>query len=108
MSARQRLGAADVAGIALPDLAGARPGVAADAAGRAPQQEHRAVDLAPGLEVLAVHVEVDAGAGAIVLAHGVHRRRIAEVALVLGDRRRVEETQSLLRLRQFLLDEEIR
>src|SRR5579864_2855643 len=108
MSARQRLGAADVAGVALPDLARARSGVAADAAGRAPQQQHRAGDLAPGFEVFGVHVEIDAGAGAIILAHGMHRRRIAEIALVLGECRRIEEAQALFGLRQLLLDEEIR
>src|SRR6202034_1801047 len=62
MPARQRLGAADVAGVARPDFARARPGVAADAAGRSPQQQQRATDLAAGFEVLGVHVEVDAGA----------------------------------------------
>jgi hypothetical protein len=61
MSAGQRLGAADVGGVALPDFSRTRFRIAADAAGRAPQQQHRAGDLAPGFEILGVHVEIDAG-----------------------------------------------
>src|SRR5260221_3837926 len=43
--------------------------------------------------------------GAIVLAHGVNGRGIAEIALVLGDCRRIEEAQALLGLGELLLDE---
>src|SRR3954468_5270969 len=58
MPARQRLGAADVGGVVLPDLG--RLVVAADRAGRAPQDQRRACDLPAGCEIDLVHVEVDA------------------------------------------------
>src|SRR5215468_3552086 len=94
--ARKRLAGANVGCIARPNLH--RLVVAADAAGRAPQQQHRTGTLASGGEILAVHGEVDAVGGAVVLAHGVDGRGIAEVALVFGERRRVEEAQALLGL----------
>src|SRR5499427_8457009 len=99
----QRLAGSYVGGVARPDLHGFV--IAADAAGRAPQQQHRAGYLAPGGEVRGIHVEIDAMGGAIVLAHGVDGGRIAEIALVLGERRRIEEAQPLLGLRQLPLDE---
>src|SRR5262249_52003999 len=101
--ARKRLAGANVGCIARPNLH--RLVVAADAAGRAPQQQHRTGNLASGGEILAVHGEVDAVGGAVVLAHGVDGRGIAEVALVFGERRRVEEAQALLGLGELLLDE---
>src|SRR5665213_2970749 len=82
MSARHRFGAHYVGRITLPDLTRRRLAVATDAAGCAPQQQHRALDLAAGLEILGVHVEIDAEAGAIILADGVDGFRIAEAALV--------------------------
>src|SRR4051812_37372027 len=68
MSARQRLGAADVGGVSLPNLASARLVVAADAAGRAPQDQRRAAYLLAGIEILGVHVEIDTEARTIILA----------------------------------------
>ena len=68
------------------------------AAGGAPQQQQRASDLAAGGEILLVHREIDAVGRAIVLAHGVDGRRIAEAALVFGERLLAEEAQSLLGL----------
>src|SRR5262245_62249117 len=91
---RQRFGAADVGGIARPDRLGVV--MAADAPRRAPQQQHRAGDFSSGLEVLRVHLEVDTEGRAIILAHGVHGRRILEAADVFGERRLVEEAQALL------------
>jgi hypothetical protein len=81
MSARQRLAAPYVGGIARPNLH--RFVVAADAAGRAPKQQQRTGDLAAGGEILGIHREVDAVGGTVVLAHGVNGRGIAEAALVL-------------------------
>jgi hypothetical protein len=38
----------------------------------------------------------------------VHGRRVAHIALVFGERRRIEEAQALLGLGELLLDEEVR
>src|SRR5215813_4539275 len=102
MAAGQRLGAADVGGVARPDRL--RVMMAADAAGRAPQDQHRTGDFSASVEVLRVHLEVDTEGRAIILAHGVHGRRILEAADVFGERRLVEEAQALLGLRQLLAD----
>ena len=108
MPARQRLGAADVGRVLLPDLARGRLAVAADAAGRAPQNERRARDLLARLEVLGVHLEIDPGAGAVILADGADGFRIAEAALVFLQRLLAEEPQALLGLGELVLDEPVR
>ena len=46
--------------------------------------------------------------GAIIFAHGVDGRGIAEVTLVFGERARIEEAQALRSLGEFLLDKIIR
>src|SRR3954469_750820 len=102
MPARQCLGAADVGGISIPDLAGARLMVAADAAGGPPQDENRTGDLAPGREVLGVHLEIDAEGGAIVLTDRVDRLRVAEAAHILGQRLLAEELEPLRGLGELL------
>lgn len=86
MPARHRLGGDDIGGIALPDFAGRWLGVAPDAAGCAPQDQRRAINFAAGVEILVVMDEVDAGAGAVVLADGVDGLGVSEAALVFGER----------------------
>src|SRR6185312_11894063 len=66
--ARQRLGAADIGGVPVPHLL--RLVVPSNAAGGAPQQQHWNSNLPAGVEVLGVHLEVDAEGGAVVLADG--------------------------------------
>src|SRR5215212_1071209 len=102
MPTGQRLGAADVAGIPLPDFARAWLMIAADAAGRAPQQQQRRADLAAGGKILGVHLQIDAEGRAIVLADGVERFRIAEAAHVFGERLLAEELQALRGLGELL------
>src|SRR6516162_7834810 len=84
MPAGQRGSAPDVGSVILPYLG--RLVVAADRARRAPQQQDRALDPAAGGDILRVHVEVDAEGRAIVLTHSMDRCRIAEAALVFGER----------------------
>src|SRR4051812_11313924 len=66
VSARHRSRATNIGRVCLPDVG--RLVIAADAAGRAPQQQQRRGDLAPGVEVLGVHGEIDAEGGAVILA----------------------------------------
>src|SRR5215831_14938613 len=60
MSARQRFGATDIGGVAFPDFRRAGLVIAANAAGRAPQNQRRAVDPLAGVKVLGIRVEIDA------------------------------------------------
>src|SRR6185437_4634452 len=75
---------------------------------RTPQKKHRTFYLPPRLKILSVHFEVDAERGAIVLADRVNGRRIAEAALVFGQRIVVEKAQALLGFSELLFDEPIR
>src|SRR4051812_30929800 len=52
----------------------------------APQGERRAGELATGGAVLAVMDEVDGGGGAVILAHRVDRRGVAEAAEIFAQR----------------------
>ena len=58
----------------------------ADQAARAPEQEQVAADLLVRGARRAIVLEIDRGAGAVVLAGGVDRVGAAEAALVLGER----------------------
>src|SRR5205085_7102173 len=101
----QRLGATNIGGIARPDRP--RVVVAADAAGRAPEQQHRAGDLAAGLEISLVHGKVDAHRRPVILADGVDGRGVTEAAHVFGERLLAEEAQALLGLPKLLTDEPV-
>src|SRR5581483_2151049 len=63
-----------------------RPGTATAEILAAPQHEGGAGDPAAGGEVGLVQPAVDGGAGAVVLAHGLHARRILHQGAVVGQR----------------------
>src|SRR5205085_1183280 len=67
---------ADVVSPAPPDVEDVEP--AAELVAPGPEREHRAGDPPAGAAVLLVELEVDRRPGAVVLAHGVDRRRVAD------------------------------
>lgn len=81
MAARQRL-ASEAPG----DLApfSNRIKTLADDAVFAPQREHLALDHLAGGAIAAVVLEIDAGAGPVVLAQAMGSCRIAQAAQILG------------------------
>jgi hypothetical protein len=75
-----------------------------DAAGMtfgAPDDQQLGLDLAPGLVVRRVHLEVATGAGAVVLARAADRFP-GEATDVFGERVRMEKAQSDTGFRQFV------
>src|SRR6185437_2696244 len=107
MSTWQRLGVHNIRCVTLPYLSGARLVITAHAACCAPQKKRWAGYPASGIEILRVHVEIDAESRAIILADRVDSLRVAEAALVFSQRILVEEGQALLGLRELLLDEPV-
>src|SRR5665213_1266824 len=104
MAARQRRTPPDIGAVVGPDFH--RLVVAPDTALGAPQQQHRAFDLAAGGDIGGIHREVDAEGGAVVLAHAVPGRRILEAADVFRERLGREEFEAVRPLAELFADVE--
>src|SRR5215510_3694721 len=72
VSRRDRLCANNIGCVSPPDLRRAGLAVAADAAVRAPQEEHGTFDLAPGFKIPGIHFKIDPCCCTIVLADRVN------------------------------------
>ena len=107
MSRWDRLGADDIRSVVAPDFGGPRFAVAAYATGRTPQQKHRAFDSAACGKILGVHLQIDTGCCAIILANGMDGRRVSEATFVFGKGALIEEAQALFGFRQLLFDKPI-
>ena len=107
VSRRDRLCANNIGCVSPPDLGRAGLAVAADAAVRAPQEEHGTFDLAPGFKIPGIHFKIDPCCCTIVLADRVNGRRITEAPLVFCQGFRIEKAQTLFGFCELLFDEPV-
>src|SRR5262245_4460558 len=107
MAARDGFRIDDARAVGLRYLGWPGPAVSADAAGRAPQQKNGTRDLPPRFEVFGIHLEIDTGRSAIVLADGVDGRGIAEASFVFRQCFGIEKAQALFGFCKFLFDEPV-
>src|SRR5262249_55398021 len=107
VSRRDRLCANNIGCVSPPDLGRAGLAAAADAAVRAPQEEHGTFDLAPGFKIPGIHFKIDPCCCTIVLADRVNGRRITEAPLVFCQGFRIEKAQTLFGFCELLFDEPV-
>src|SRR5512134_3642928 len=69
----------------------------------APDDQHRTLNRVPGLDVGAIHVEVNGRPGTVVLAHGMELLRRAAPG-ILGDRLRTKTALANPHRGELLLD----